>query len=342
MSLRTASLRLLGCGLSAALSACGGSGGPSTPTSPTPTAEERLSQAGLYTDIASKTVAPQNRAYTPQYVLWSDGGIKRRWLSLPAGSRIDTTDMDRWVFPVGTTVFKEFSFQGRRVETRIIQKVAAPADISSWTFKAFAWRPDESDAVLVPEAGQINVAPTAFGTLHDIPSVTNCRSCHTRGGDVLLSVDALQMSADRDPMAIPEGQLRAGDITVANLAGEGLLTTGTSGQARVAASSPGGRWAIGYLHGNCGNCHNPAGTGASIGMNLRYSVSATREQDAPVFLTAVNRLTTIYQVEGRRLGVDSFRILGGSPEVSAIFVRMRSRVPGHAMPPIGSEVEDTE
>ena len=48
-------------------------------------------------------------AFTPTWRLWTDGAVKRRWVSLPPGGTIDTSDPDRWVFPVGTRFFKEFA-----------------------------------------------------------------------------------------------------------------------------------------------------------------------------------------------------------------------------------------
>jgi hypothetical protein len=327
------------------LPGCGGGGGPTTPpvTQP-PSSGELLSTTGLYTNIAAKTVDPRNRPWVPQYVLWSDGGAKERWIFLPPGTRIDTSDMDRWVFPVGTKIYKEFAFQGRRVETRIIEKVGSAASLDSWTFKAFQWRADESDAVLVPDAGVANAAPTGLGTMHDIPSVTNCRSCHNRGGDGVLGFDVLQLSADRDPLAIPAGQLAGGDITVRELMNEGLLTRNPDEQARIVSSTPAGRWSMGFMHGNCGNCHNPASgsSGGATGMDLRHRVSVTREADEPAYATTVNRLNIVYQVEGTVLGINSYRILGAQPDRSAVVTRMRARGSSHAMPPIASKVADTD
>jgi mono/diheme cytochrome c family protein len=328
---------LAGCG--------GGGGGPTTPpTPPPPTSSELLSTTGLYTNIATKTVDPRNRPWVPQYVLWSDGGAKERWIFLPPGTRIDTSDMDRWVFPVGTKIYKEFVFQGRRLETRIIEKVGSAPTLDSWTFKAFVWRADESDATLAPDAGVANAGPTAFGTTHDIPSVTNCRSCHNRGGDAVLGFEALQLSADRDPLAIPAGQLAAGDVTLRELANEGLITHNPDSQPRVISSTPAGRWSMGLMHGNCGNCHNPASgsAGGSTGLDLRHRHSVTREVDEPAYATTVNRLNIVYQVEGTVLGVNSYRILAGQPDRSAVVLRMRARGNSHAMPPIASKVVDMD
>ncbi|MEQ1878129.1 MAG: hypothetical protein ABL958_15915, partial [Bdellovibrionia bacterium] len=63
------------------------------------------------------------REFQPKYQLFSDGASKRRWLFLPQGSKIDTTDMNAWKFPVGTQLWKEFSRGGKKVETRWVIKV---------------------------------------------------------------------------------------------------------------------------------------------------------------------------------------------------------------------------
>jgi hypothetical protein len=56
----------------------------------------------------------------------------------------------------------------------------------------------------------------------------------------------------------------------------------------------------------------------------------------------VNQLDIVYQVPGTVLGINSYRILGGQPDLSAIVVRMRSRAANHAMPPIASKVADAD
>ncbi len=83
---------------------------------------DRLSQTGLYADLASRTLAPGILSYVPRYELWSDGAQKKRYLHLPAGGRIDTSAADDWRFPVGTKVWKEFDVGGKVVETRLLWK----------------------------------------------------------------------------------------------------------------------------------------------------------------------------------------------------------------------------
>lgn len=339
--MNTRSLLILAA-VSAAVSACGG-GSPSGPSNqPSPSAE-LLSSTGLYSDIARKQVDPRNLPWQPQYPLWSDGSAKERWIRIPSGARIDTGDMDHWVFPTGTKIWKEFSFGGRRVETRLMEKVGSVPGLDSWSFKSYQWRADGSDATLVPAAGVPNAAPTTLGTTHDIPSLDQCRTCHSsRGADGVNGFDALQLSADRDPLAIEAARLEPGDLTMDELERQSLVTRVPDQEVRIASSSAVGRWAMGYLHGNCGNCHNPQGFAASTGLHLRHAADARREADEPAWRTAVNQLTTIYAMPDSQVGVNSFRILGGSPERSAVLFRMTSRGNFHQMPPFGSKAQDTE
>ncbi len=51
-----------------------------------------LSGTGLYRSGSTSEVAPQNWPYSPQYPLWSDGALKRRWISLPLGTTIDASN----------------------------------------------------------------------------------------------------------------------------------------------------------------------------------------------------------------------------------------------------------
>ena len=99
---------------------------------------------------------------------------------------------------------------------------------------------------------------------------------------------------------------------------------------------------MGFLHGNCSNCHNPQGPAASSGLDTRHTVAATREEEEPAYRTAVNQFTLVFNIPGTNLGVDSFRILGGSPDQSAVLFRMNSRGGFNQMPPFGTKVVDQE
>ena len=62
---------------------------------------------GLCADKACTQINAGIHAYTPQFPLWADTASKRRWIYLPPGKTIDTSDMDYWVFPQGTKIWKE-------------------------------------------------------------------------------------------------------------------------------------------------------------------------------------------------------------------------------------------
>lgn len=83
----------------------------------------QLSATGLFADVATGTLAPDVHTFEPSFALWSDGAEKRRWIWIPPGTTIDATDPDDWSFPVGTKFWKEFSRDGVRVETRLLQRV---------------------------------------------------------------------------------------------------------------------------------------------------------------------------------------------------------------------------
>ena len=156
-------------------------------TTPGTQLPEALSETGLYMAGSTSTLAPGVVAYEPRYVLWSDGAEKKRYLYLPPGAQIDTSDMDRWTFPVGTKVWKEFSRGGKRLETRLLWKNGE----TGWFQMAFVWNADGSDALAAPRGAQ-NVG----GTAHDVPARNRCSDCHDGSSDKLLGISAIQLSHD--------------------------------------------------------------------------------------------------------------------------------------------------
>src|SRR3712207_3165141 len=161
-------------------------------------APESLADTGLYSDFATLEVDPRHLAFSPQYPLWTDGATKRRWISLPPGTAIDASDPDAWVFPVGTRFWKEFSFGGRRVETRYLERQAD----GQWLYAAYAWSADGREAHLTSPRGKRAAYPLPGGRSHTIPGVADCKACHQGGRSEVLGFSALQLSPDRDPGAL--------------------------------------------------------------------------------------------------------------------------------------------
>ena len=93
--------------------------------------------------------------------------VKTRWVFLPPGTTIDARDDRAWDFPVGTRFWKEFTFNGRKVETRMLWKATA----AKWVAASYLWNEDQTDATLASDLGEPDVAAVASTRQHSIPSL---------------------------------------------------------------------------------------------------------------------------------------------------------------------------
>lgn len=308
-------------------------------TAPRPAkAPERLSQTGLY--AANGTIDPRNEPFVPQYPLWSDGAAKSRWIRLPEGARIDVSDVNAWRFPVGTRIWKEFAWNGRKVETRMLWQ----AGEDDWVFASYVWNDAQTDAVLAPAAGVRDVVEVAAGKRHSVPGTTDCLSCHRSGPSVVLGFSALQLSDDRDPLAPHAEPLVDGALTLGSLAAADRLDPPrpelVRTPPRIRARDPYARAALGYLSANCGACHNGTGPLARLGLELLHDPSVDPAAAERAVATTVD-VPGRWTVPGLPDGA-SRRVAPGAPERSAILHRMRSRRPSSQMPPLGTVVVDEE
>jgi mono/diheme cytochrome c family protein/cytochrome c553 len=301
-------------------------------------APARLSETGLYVPGRVGTVDGRNRQFSPQYPLWSDGAIKTRWVFLPPGTTIDTRDDAAWEFSVGTRFWKEFSFGGRKVETRMLWKATA----TQWVTVSYIWNEAQTDALLAPERGEPGVVPLSPNRRHSIPSASDCLACHGAKRTEPLGFNPLQLSTDRDPNAIHGEALSPGALTLRTLVDERLLsptrTDLVDTSPRIPSTSARTRSMLGYFSANCGSCHRGDAEIAVQVPSLKHS-DLLRDGDA-VALSLVGR-NTAWQVPGVREGA-SVLIDPGAPDTSAMLVRMRSRSPSSQMPPLGTVLRDQQ
>lgn len=239
---------------------------------------QELRCTGFYSDWASKTISADARPYTPGIEFWSDGAAKKRFIYLPPSTQIDTTDMDQWVFPVGTKVWKEFRIGGKQIETRLFWKISA----SQWTATTYEWSADGSKATR-NDLGHLN----AVGT-YEIPNSDQCIQCHGGSADRLLGFEAISL-------ALPT----AAGLTLSVLKSEGRLTappTITNVTLPEDATDAGKAGpALGFLHTNCGlACHNASDTAAASFTHLHMRLSAKAYFDAgmPVLPTDTDTYRT--------------------------------------------------
>lgn len=279
-------------------------------------ARDLLSQVGLYSDIATKTLAPGVVEFEPAHALWTDGAVKTRWIKLPPDTVIDTSDMDHWVFPVGAKLFKEFVRDGVLIETRMIEKTGT-GNFDYWV-GAFIWQLDESDAAFAP-GGRTDVN----GTDHDVPDDQTCWTCHIGEADHYLGFSAIQLSHSNP------------GVTLDSLATAGLLSDPPpDAEIYPAPGDSVTSAALGYLHANCGHCHNPLGQAwPDTDMNLRLHVAARDPVDTMTYQTAVGVMLNRWNDPGY-----TTRIVSGDAASSAVIARMSARGDSDEMPPVGSEV----
>jgi hypothetical protein len=299
---------------------------------------QHLRDTGLYVAGSMSEVRPDVFAFSPQYPLWSDGAAKRRWIWLPPGTSIDGAAADAWDFPRGTKLWKEFS-HGRVIETRYIER----GQDGAWRFGSYVWTPDGTDAQLAPAAGIREIsAAGAPSSRYVIPAENDCRACHEGAPVPVLGFSALQLSPDRDPLA-PHAETPQNALDLEVLVSRGLLSNLPpallAAPPRISAATPAERAALGYLHGNCGNCHNDEGPLAVLEMTLAQRVVAPPAAQDAVKRSIVNVSS---QFRARGAPRDAARIEPGHPGSSVIALRMNSRDPLQQMPPLGTQAVDTE
>ena len=282
---------------------------------------------GLYSDWATKTVASNVRQYDPGLHLWSDGASKTRWIYLPPGTKIDTTDMDEWMFPPGTKVWKEFVVGGARLETRLIWKRPSGA----WYFTVYRWSPDGLSSTTELTAGEVD----ADGNGYEIPAQSSCYDCHNGHMDHVLGFEAVALSTSQ-----------ATGVTMATLTSGNLITTPPGRPITIPGDATSAA-ALGYLHMNCGGpCHNRyGGEAANSGPYMRLDVATLASvQTTDTWTTGVG-VSALYPVTGL---TNPQILIPCDPDHSAAYYRMdrRDGVDGTAvgvqMPPIISHQVDTE
>ena len=267
-----------------------------------------LSETGLYSDFANRSIAPGIIEFAPRFPSWSDGATKRRWIRIPQGQTIDTSDMNQWSFPIGTKLWQEFTF-GKIVETRFLWKQGD--DWANWWMAADVWRQDGSDADYV-EQGKVDV----LGTGHDAPSQLTCVLCHDGVRDVVIGFSALQLSAPQDSQ-------------LAVFSSMGWLSKPATREWEPPGTGV-TRDALVDLHAECGNCHVET---SKLYMKQTQLVLRLRLGDAtPQDTGAYAAIGMKVKHQSPYYGDDA--IVPGRPELSQVLIRMSLRDNGQwQMPP---------
>lgn len=309
----------------------------------------RLSQTGCMDPQTITQFNSRAMYYEVNSPLWSDNAAKSRAFVLPAGGTIHVkncqpdadpaslaecvapnglssgpADTGRWVFPVGTVMIKNFLFDDKLVETRLLMRVdAATAALvqngTDWVGYNYAWNEAQTEATIVPNtrtAVQFNTGKQTV-TWH-YPSFLDCVNCHsaavgtlgpemaqmnrTVNGDNQIDAFVAKGLFDQTP-AKPYAEPLVEPYANAALG----LNGPPAGQTELAARS--------YLSANCGFCHRPDVN--DQGFDLRHSLS--------LFDTKICNLTQQNGIPG--MTDQTFvELAPGDHAASATWIRMNTPV----------------
>jgi len=300
---------------------------------------------GLYSDWATRAIAADVHYYDPGYKLWSDGAVKRRWIWLPPQTQIDTSDMDEWVFPVGTKIWKEFSLGsqlgsdgqltgGELVETRLLWKRGA----STWAYAVYRWSDDQSSAQSITNGDQV---PQPDGPpAYEVPAIIQCPNCHGGRRDIVLGFDWIGLGVATAGAT--------GGLTLATLP-SGWLTQPPPATAveipedATEKAAP----ALGLLHMNCGvTCHNVNGKAGYTGLYMKLLAGQVYPEGGTASVTDLDTYTTAVNVVGQLNFGTYKRIAPGDSANSLVPLMALARGPDAGaflpMPPILSHRPDTD
>lgn len=300
-------------------------------------APAKLSDTGVFSDLANLTPANGVVEYTVNAPFWSDGAVKRRWIAVPGTHyAIAFSAGDAWAFPRGSVIVKHFEIDladgtRKRLETRVLVN-----QTGGWSGYTYRWNEAGTEADLLDDSETVALdvkdddSPGGSRTItYEFPSRGACLQCHTAAAGEILGVRTRQLNGDfRYPNGVTDNQLRtlahAGyfDRSIGDPATYDAMPDPADTAAALSDR------ARAYLDANCSQCHRPGGTGGT--MDLRH-------ETARGSMNAIDA-----DPAGDSFGVtDAKRIAPGEHERSLVWVRMSAENAPKRMPPIASHAVDT-
>ena len=329
---------------------------PNTAPPANQTFPHRLSETGVFSDLAKLTPVPGVVAYRPAAEMWSDYATAGRLVGVPGDGAIVTADGRQtiagrmWDYPSNTVFTRTLSLEqergkpatARRIETQLLH-----FDGQAWNGYTFRWNMAQTDAELVPASGTNDIFTmtdaSAPGGRREIPwrflGRTECLRCHQCWASDTLSFNWLQLGGrggdKTDPSKDEKARPPKPATEVDRLTALGVLRVKNSPGPRdqhhltnpYDASQPLADRARSWLHVNCAGCHRFNGGGVvAVHFNFDKPLAEAR-------LLGEKPTRGDFGLPGARL------IAPGEPYHSALFYRISTEGAGH-MPLIGSRLAD--
>jgi uncharacterized repeat protein (TIGR03806 family) len=283
----------------------------------TPVWPATLSKTGCVDPANPTKVASGLVPYDVNVQLWSDGADKKRFVGLPDGATIHVGDDGDFDLPKGAVVVKEFSVDGKRIETRLLRHHLG----GDWSGATYEWNDAETDATLLENAKD-KVLPN--GQTWTFPSSVQCFICHTEAAGITLGLETQQLNRD---FTYAPGQSTNELQTLSDIGylDKKIDSTMAARLPELDSSAALEDRARAYLQANCSMCHR-AGGNTGVAMDLRYGLPRSAIGCTPTNFRDVANVLTLSP---------------GDPGHSSIFLRMSAR-DSWQMPRIGTHIVDSD
>jgi uncharacterized repeat protein (TIGR03806 family) len=293
----------------------------------------RLSETGLFSDVAGEKTAPGVVSYAINHPGWHDGANSRHWIGAPAETKIHASESGQWQVDNGAVLVQTLALETsaglRRVETRMLLKRE-----NDWAGYTYVWNDAQTDAELAPAKGfrtTLNLPEGPRPWL--VPSRSDCLVCHSRAANFALSLNTRQLNRPAaDEPAV--NQLVRQDLHDLIAGGSSSwisnkLDSAPRFPSLTDTNAPIEARARAYLAVNCAHCHVHEGGG-----NSAMDMAATTELKNTRLIDQIPQHGT-FNLKDARI------IAPGAPTRSVLVTRSALRLPGQ-MPPLGTLRADPE
>lgn len=303
---------------------------------------DTLAEYCLFSDPVAQTPADGVLPFEPIAVLYADESLKARFVAVPDGESIEFDPMERWTYPVGTTLVKTFYYYddatnpaaGRRLlETRLLVNRG-----DEWDSFIYVWNEEQTEASYERlgdwiEFDRVDEEGATVATRYRVPNQNQCGSCHEQNDvSVPLGPRGFQLHSDLDfggAIGMRNQLEYWAELGILSgvpddLSGQFALTDFTDDTADIE-----GR-ARSYLEVNCAHCHSDGGAADSSGLRLGVNV------DVPLNYGVCRRPVAA----GGGSGGFFYDIVPRNPDESIMVFRMESVDPEIKMPELPTQTSD--
>lgn len=149
---------------------------------------KNLSETGVFSDPSSQTPNEGVYPFSINGSMWHDGAEAERWVGIPGKGTIVSKNNPFAEIPKDTSLVKTLTLGERKIETQLLHY-----DGSAWQGYSYRWNEEQTDATLVPAAGETVSIEGQSWTFH---SRADCVRCHNIGSDYRLAFHPGQLNRD--------------------------------------------------------------------------------------------------------------------------------------------------